>query len=431
MYDKVIYANPAVNLEIDETGSMRVQGSSSTRIGGKLVITQEEAETPEPYAVAETWVSYQYKFNEQASGYWGTPYTTRTGITPFFDPSGDTDPDGIDLGGVYPDLDCSEIVPHYLDKLEYGQAFTTTFEKTMENLNRGVIMWLEVMHGGHTESGVVGWWQENGATEANPWRGYEENGVPMTNTQLLRLRGATDNPDVSTMSKHVGLDITPGFGPPTGAEVIPEHHDGVVIAISQQSQTGYTENGVVMDDAMLNLHSMGFSGGSCLIANTYLQLMMVRHGSVFQVIDPWLTSWYSAFAMNMFLRDIYYGYTVGEAYERGISHVGIEYLIDGWWWDIFENLVYFGDPDLHVFTPKYAWDQPVSLSPGAVVGGHAPFGPKDHPHATDSGLIWDLALFALIIGAIGAGAYVFNARRKGIDIPLLKKIPFPSKTNKA
>jgi hypothetical protein len=244
------------------------------------------------------------------------------------------------------------------------------------------------------------------------------------------MRGATDNPDVSTMSKHIGLDVTPGVGPITDAGVIPERHDGVVIAISQQGQTGYTENGLVMDDAFGNLHSMGFSGGSCLIANTYLHLMMVRHGSVFQVIDPWLTSWYSAFAMNMFLRDLYYGYTVGEAYERGISHVGIEYLIDGWWWDIFENLVYYGDPDIHVYKPN-AWKEPESLSSGTVVGGHAPFGPKNHPHATDSGLIWDIALFILVIGAVGAGAYVFYARKKGIDIPLLKRIPLASRAKKA
>jgi hypothetical protein len=430
LYDKVIFANPGVNPALDETGGLRIQGSSSTRIGGKLVITSPETETEEQFPVAETWVSYQYKFNEQASEYWGTPYTTRTGITPFFDSSSETDPDGIDPGGVYPDLDSSEIVPHYLEQIGYGQAYTTTFEATTENLNRGVIMWLEVMHGGHTQSGVVGWWNENGATEANPWRGYEEAGVPLAGTQLLRMRGATDNPDVSTMSKHIGLDVTPGVGPITDVGVIPERHDGVVIAISQQGQTEYTENGLVMDDAFGNLHSMGFSGGSCLIANTYLHLMMVRHGSVFQVIDPWLTSWYSAFAMNMFLRDLYYGYTVGEAYERGISHVGIEYLVDGWWWDIFENLVYYGDPDIHVYKPN-AWKEPESLSSGTVLGGHAPFGPKDHPHATDSGLIWDIALFILVIGAIGAGAYVFYARKKGIEIPLLKRIPLASRAKKA
>jgi hypothetical protein len=153
----------------------------------------------------------------------------------------------------------------------------------------------------------------------------------------------------------------------------------------------------------------------------------VRHGSVFQIIDPWLTSWYSAFAMNMFLRDVYYGYTVGQAYERGISHVGIEYLVDGWWWDIFENLVYYGDPDLTMFSPKHAWDEPASLPKDAVIGGHAPFGSRDHPHSTGSGLIWDIVLFGTIFGAIAAGVYVFYARRAGKDIPFLKGVQLPDK----
>jgi len=424
MYPKVIYANPGVDPELDPHGGLRIQGSESTRgPAGRLVIETEERETVEEYPVAQTWVSYQYRFNEQASDYWGCRYTTRTGITPFFDSSSDTDPDGIDLGGVYPDLHTSEIIPNYLEATGYGQAFTTTFESTVENLNRGVIMWYEVMHGGHSNSGVVGWWDERGATEENPWRGYEETGVPMAGTNLMRLRGATDDPDVVTMSKHVGLDVTPGYGPITGAGIIPEHHDGIIIAIAQQGQTEYSEDGLVIDDALENIHSMGFSAGSCLIANTFLHLSLMRHGSVFQVIDPWLTSWYSAFAMSMFARDMYYGYSVGEAYERGIAHVGIEYLVDGWWWDIFENLVYYGDPDLKMFTPKNAWTEPVSLSKGATIGGHAPFGAGDHPHSMSSGILWDVLFFAGAIGLIGAGAYLFFRWKKGMSIPLLNRLP--------
>ena len=421
LYPKVIYANPAVNMELDEHEGKRIQGSSSSRVAGKLVIDEPERETVEKYAVVETWVSYQYKFNEIASEYWGTPYTTRTGYTPWFDKTGEeVDPDGIDPDGRFPDLDSSEVIPHYLEQLGYGQAFTTTFEKTTENLNRGAIMWLEVMHGGHTYSGVVGWWDEEGATEQNPWRGYEETGVPMGSTEVLRLRGSTEDPDVVTMSKHVGLDVVPGVDEgPLG--VRPTNHDGVIIAISQQGQTEYSEDGLVMDEAFENLHSMGFSGGSCLIANTYLQLMMVRHGSVFQVIDPWLTSWYSAVAMNLFMRDLYYGYTVGQAYERGISHVGIDYLNEGWWWDIFENLVYFGDPDLYLFTPKDKWDEPAPLQAGAVLGGHSPFGSEGHPHATGSGLWMDALAILALLGIIGAGAYVYYARKKGIEIPYVDR----------
>ncbi|MFW3145731.1 MAG: hypothetical protein ACMUIE_02840 [Thermoplasmatota archaeon] len=422
LYPKVIYANPAVDPSLDETGGMRIQGSESTRgLSGRLIIETEEREEKVDFPVVQSWVSYQYKFNEQASEYWGCEYTTRTGITPYFDMSdASSDPDGIDPEGRYPDLDSSEIIPHYLDKCGYGNVFSTTFEKTTENLNRGAIMWLEVMHGGHTYSGVVGWWDERGAQEENPWRGYEETGIP-TGTDTMRLRGATDDPDVVTMSKHVGLDIVPGTGSgPLG--ILPERHDGVIIAIAQQGQTEYSETGLVMDEHFENLHSIGFSAGSCLIANTYLHLMMVRHGSIFQVIDPWLTSWYSAFAMNMFVRDIYYGRTVGDAYERGISHVGIEYLVDGWWWDIFENLVYYGDPDLKVFSPKHAWSEPTSLQKGAVIDGHAPFGATGHPHSVGTGLLYDILLLAAIIGLIGAGAWVYYRQRKGLSVPGLDRI---------
>ncbi|MGA1872528.1 MAG: hypothetical protein ACMUHY_02555 [Thermoplasmatota archaeon] len=423
LYPKLIYANPAVDSSLDETGGMRIQGSESTRgPSGRLIIETPEREEEVDFPVTMSWVSYQYKFNEQASEYWGCEYTTRTGITPYFDMSdSSSDPDGIDPEGRYPDLDSSEIIPAYIEASGYGSVYSTTFEATMENLNRGTIMWLEVMHGGHTYSGVVGWWDERGAQEENPWRGYEEAGIP-TGTSTMIFRGATDDPDVVTMSKHVGLDITPGFGPPTDIGIIPERHDGVIIAIAQQGQTEYSENGLEMDKALENLHSMGFSAGSCLIANTYLHLMLVRHGSIFQVIDPWLTSWYSAFAMNMFVRDIYYGRTVGDAFERGISHVGIQYLVDGWWWDIFENLVYYGDPDLKVYSPKNDWPEPTSLQKGAVIGGHSPFGADDHPNATNTGLLWDIVAFLAVAGLIGAGAYVYYKQRKGQEIPFISRL---------
>ena len=422
LYPKLIFANPAVNPDLDEHDGMRIQGSESTRLAGTLQITREEREEKVEFPVVQSWVSYQYKFNEQASEYWGCEYTTRTGITPYFDMSdSSTDPDGIDPEGRYPDLDSSEIIPHYLEECGYGNVFSTTFEKTTENLNRGTIMWLEVMHGGHTNSGVIGWWDERGAKEANPWRGYEESGVPMAPTNLQRLRGSTEDPDVVTMSKRVGLDVIPGTGSGPGG-IIPERHDGVIIAISQQGQTEYSEDGLVMDDALENLHSMGFSAGSCLIANTYLHLMLMRHGSVFQVIDPWLTSWYSAFAMNMFVRDIYYGRTIGDAFERGISHVGIQYLVDGWWWDIFENLVYYGDPDLKIFSPEHSWAEPSHLEKGAVIDGHSPFGANDHPNSIGSGLVWDIVALLAIIGLISAGAYVAFKYRKGESIPFIDKI---------
>jgi hypothetical protein len=266
-------------------------------------------------------------------------------------------------------------------------------------------MWVEVMHGGSSGGGVVGFWDEN-QLESNPWRGYEEN--------AMALRGSTADPDVVAMNKHIGLDAQPGFGPKTPAEIVPESHDGIIIAIVQQGQTK-SVYGVDFDNAMENTHSMGFNGGSCLIANTYLHTSLIRHGSVFQVIDPWLTSWYAGFAMEMFMRDIAMGYTVGEAYARGIAHVGILYLTGGWWWDIFENLVYYGDPDLRVWTPleEYTWDEPEPLPATLVVNSHSTFGARSHNYAIDDTSYFEAGSLALVIViAIVAGFVIFKRYQK-------------------
>jgi hypothetical protein len=396
-YPAIIYANPAVNPELDTHNGMRITGSESERLGnGILRITKPEQEIETEYNVLQSWVSYQHRFNERASEYWGCDYVTATGITPYRTPTFD---EGVnDLYGVWPDLTDTEIVPHYLDQLGYDSVFTTNFDATMDNLNRGTVMWLEVMHGGNSGGGVVGFWKE-GQLENNPWRGYEEN--------VLTLRGSTADPDVVSMNRNIGLDIQPGISPKTQLEILPETHDGVIIALAQQEQTNYVV-GNDFDDALENIHSMGFSGGSCLIANTYLHTSLVRHGSVFQVIDPWLTSWYSAFAMETFVRDLVLGYSVGEAYERGIAHVGVQYLTEGWWWDIFENLVYYGDPDIRVFIPNDPWEEPAPLTyeKSAVINGHAPFGAKEHPHAIEDtsgaemGFYASLFIIILIIAVV-------------------------------
>ena len=422
-YPYMIYANPGVTKDLDPHGGKRITGSSSTRIAGSLQITEDEREVDVDYPVLETWVSYQHKFNELASEYWGCPYTTRTGITPYFTKS----PDDIDagIGGNYPDITTSEIVSYYTEKGNFGEVFTTNFPKTMENLNRGVIMWYEVMHGGSRDGGIVGFWNM-GQKEQNPWRGYEENGIPLVSVgsdgiigenplqDLTRLRGSTEDPDVVTMSKYYGLDLQPSTSPKTGAGVVPETHDGVIIAILQQGQTGL-QDGYMWDDAMDNIHSVGFSAGSCLIANTYLHLTTVRHGSVFQIIDPWLTSWYSSFAMEMFAKDMATGgYTVGESYVRGITHVGIQYLVDGWWWDIFENLIYYGDPDLTMFTPNNAWEKPGAMEAGTSINGHNIYGVSSHPYAIGAvSTGWIIVFVLLLVGAIAAAIYIFKKKIRG------------------
>ncbi|UCE36861.1 MAG: hypothetical protein JSW00_15345 [Thermoplasmata archaeon] len=386
LYQAAIFANPA----LDEAGVTMTTGSSSIFSHGALEV-EAGGEVNVEYPVLQSWVSYDHKFNEEGSEYWGVDYTCADGITPFRTPSDNP----IDADGRWPDITTSEVVPYYAEKAGYSSVFSTNFDITMENLNQGAIMWLEVMHGGNRDSGVVGFWNPE-QIEPNPWRCYEDE-------------GSTANPDTKNM------------GPTTGADWIKNPfvqgpHDGVIICILTQTTQTVGKNGYDFDEALENLHSMGFSAGSCLIANTFLHLSMVRHGSVFQIIDPWLTSWYCGFAIQTFVRDIALGYTVGEAYERGIKHVGIQYLTGQWWWDIYENVVYYGDPDLTVWSPKYAWEEPPPLPAGSVIDGHSPFGARGHPHAIQSMLLWEILLFSSIFIAIAAGFVYFWKKRKKADI---------------
>jgi hypothetical protein len=384
LYQAIIFANPALSSE----GVELITGSHSRGPNGAAIEIEEQINNFE-YPILQSWVSYDHKFNERGSLYWGCDYTTADRITPFRTPSSEP----IDQDGKWPDITSSEVVPYYAEKAGYSSAFTTNFETTMSNLNEGVIMWIEVMHGGQRSGeGVVGFWNPM-QKEPNPWRAYEQD-------------GSTFEPDTRVMGKNTGLDLVRN---PTSSDQL---HDGVIICIIQQEPQTEMKLGPDFDAALENIHSAGFFGGSCLIANTYLQLSMVRHGSVFQIIDPWMTSWYCGFAIETFVRDIALGDTVGEAYEKGIKHVGIQYLTESWWWDIFENVVYYGDPDITVYSPKHAWDEPEPLTKGTTIDGHAPFGAKSHPNAVQSTLIWEILIIAVIIIAI-AVTIVYFKKMKG------------------
>ena len=379
LYQVMIFANPSVAGKVEmEQGTSYAEGILS----GKTVSVHAP--------VLQSWVSYQHRFNERGSQYWVTKYETADGIVPFDTPSDNPIDDGCNgnhkSGQYWPDLTVSEVVPFYAEKAGYASVFSTNFDITMSNLNKGAVMWLEIMHGGNGGSGVVGFWNSN-QPETNPWRGYEKG------------YGSTIDPDSMRMDKNTGADLEPGY-------------DGIVIAIAEQLTQTEGKNGYDFDNGMKNIHSVGFSAGSCLIANTYLHLSLVRHGGVFQIIDPWLTSWYCGFAIETFARDIALGYSVGEAYERAISHVGILYLTNQWWWDIFENVVYFGDPDLHVYSPKYSWNEPAFFE-GQSVSGHSIAGASDHPNEIHAKLS-NAALPIIGIVAVGAAVVVyFKYYRRG------------------
>jgi len=424
LYPALIFANPGLNQDIDPHDGQRWTGSHSESTGGpEPVVTQQETEETYELPYLQSWVSYQHRFNEQASEYWGARYVGPAGLSPYWsesdnpiDEGNSEHPDAHGSGTYYPDMTTSEVVPFYVDKMGAESVFTTNFGRTMENLNRGVLMWAEVMHGGHQSygdgSGIVGFWRDEpepdrwpwAPLEKNPWRGYESG-------------GGTDGifgPDTQTMSKYAGADVLPAYGTDATGEAY-EYHDGVIIAIAQQRPQTIYMSGYDFNDALENIHSVGFNAGSCLIANTYLHLTMVRHGSSFQVIDPWLTSWYVAFAIELFFRSLALGATVGEAYAEGIHHVGIEYLTQQWWWDIFENVVYYGDPDMRMYSGVQNWPQPESVSVQDISGGHAPGGTTDHPHEITSTRAYEIGLFALIAVA-GVAGVVFIKKKKEIKV---------------
>lgn len=372
LYTALIYSNPAT----DQGGIRMITGSESKFANG-LVQTSPEHEINAQYPVVQSWVSYQHRFNERGSIYWGADYITADGITPYRSGSGMD----IDVDNKWPDLTTSEVVPHYARKAGYKSVFSTNFDTTFENLNKGSIMWLEVMHGGNRGAGSVGFWNTQ-QKEPNPWRGYESG-------------GSTFEPDTVIMGKNIGLDLLRN---PTRSD---RFHDGVIIAIVDQAAQTSGANGYDFDNAMGNMHSMGFNGGSCLIANTMMHLAMVRHGMAFQIIDPWLTSWYASFAMETWVRDMVLGYTVGEAYQHGIQHVGIQYLTEQWWWDIFENVVYYGDPNLILWMPSNMWDEPESMWLDNQVGGHTPHGADDHPHKVEPTFNMELVIMVGVAASVG------------------------------
>ena len=150
--------------------------------------------------------------------------------------------------------------------------------------------------------------------------------------------------------------------------------------------------GIDFDNALDNLHSCGINTISCLPANTYLHLTWMRHGATYQIIDPWTTTDWSASWQQLILKRFALGDTLGEAYERGMRACGPELLVGQWWWDIWENVCLFGDPNLRVYVPSTEfsdvnkWEKPRSLTYDKELNlnGHTPFGATSYPHEKES-----------------------------------------------
>ncbi|RLF32465.1 MAG: hypothetical protein DRM98_03800, partial [Thermoplasmata archaeon] len=431
-YPALIFENPALQgkIKLINGSKSKVSHLPFARLrkpsGVNLVITKPSQEEEFNYPILQTYVSAAYRFNEQASKHWGTLYTRADGIVPYVQPS----PDSIDVGAArgkkgayYPDLSDTEVIPFYCSKAGYDSVFSTNFDKVVENLNRGVIIWVQDSHGYHVNGGTVAFWNPESPYiyEENPWRAYEPimlkpghlrtfihwlafmaseylgmkslgkiSQIKIIPFQLFSERGCTENPDVSLFNPNLAgisrvvkkttgvLDVLGAFGFMIHWDRILHNPDKLplittydgMITTSAVSGSGLIERSVTgpeFDDSLKNLHSAGINTVVCFPAGTYLQMTWVRHGATYVIMDPWSTSDYCAVWLQSIIKNLALGDTIGQAYEKGIRACGPEYLINHWWWDTLENVCFYGDPDLRVFVPstefsdKNHWEQKDTL----------------------------------------------------------------------
>ena len=465
-YPMIIFENPALK---NPLGLEMINGSISERrfpwrgsLG--LKITKPSEKEIFNYPILDTLVCYDHKFNSRASKYWGFEYKCTDGTIPGRSQSFNPIDQGVmenvngEKGGYFADLSGSEVQPFYIKQGGYDPVFSTNFEANMNNLNQGVLLWMVNTHGAPLDGGMFMFWDVENENpygyppipfagykkETNPWRGYEW------------LLGSTDEPDTMTSDIHGVIAALAGnpnpFGPrllttaldwalakrpirdiigniaslPILRSITPDwlqenedYYDGVIITVLLGRFGTAWYNGSMIDDALDNIHSAGVSSVACLPAGKYLHLTLMRHGSPFQIMDPWATSWYSDVWQNSVPRGIALGETIGEIYSEGIKKVGIEYVSDdnpNWWWDLAENVCLYGDPALRIWVPSTEfsnnnnWEQNdiQSLRYDANIGleieGHNPFGASEHPNKIEKSnilnnmtLIYVLLIIILII----------------------------------
>ncbi|MCD6468117.1 MAG: hypothetical protein J7L32_02235, partial [Thermoplasmata archaeon] len=463
-YPALIFVNPAINGKVvlinGSVSERRFTGVLKKPFGNTLVITRESGEDKFDYPVLCSFVTHKHRFNERASKYYGAKYQCADGLTPGEDETMNPIDQGVcekytgKKGSCFPDMTESEVVPFYLKKGGYSPVFSTNFSAVANDLNSGVLLWIHGSHGVENDGGKTLFWDTNfadnlfaqivkpfaGASkDENPWRGYEW------------CLGSTEEPDTMSMDikgfipfTNIRVPLLPAMGMdwvlarkpvrefinrmipfinPFNTENL---YDGVIGTLLFSRFQYRDRNATEMDDSLSNLHSMGFITSICQTSNTYFHLVLIRHGSVFQVQDPWPTSWYGAVWRQSIPRDLVLGCTVGEAYTRGISHVGTLYITDPpqWWWDTAENVVFFGDPDLRVFVPstEYSdanhWEhsdvQPLRYdgSSSVYVDGHMPYGATNYPHARESGnLLTQIVIVAALIIAVVAAVFIIIRKR--------------------
>jgi hypothetical protein len=470
-YPALIFENPALQGEVTLVNGSKstvvpILGKLMKPLGTDLRIIRESQEEQYTYPILHTYNVYLIDFNKVASNHWGGMYTTANGVIPYETAS----PYSIDngatdkVGAFYPDIHETYAVPFYGQKAGYSNCFSTNYDVAVENLNKGVIMWMESCHGGNGNYGNLGFWNTESpyVYEENPWRAYErplvsagtlkeftqytpellhEMGMPSfsllfklgsiltTPINLLAVDwGSTEDPDVAVMNPQVPVSIfcdafrvdyhikeSKGLSliPIIGRQFRAYGDDGVVIDPLPGGENVLTgRNGINFDDDLGNLHSCGLNAVSCLVAHTYLHTTLIRHGTPYQILDPWSTSWYSGIWLHNIPRALALGKTIGQAYEEGMAEVGIQYLVDQWWWDLNENVVFYGDPDLRVWTPSTEYDyeaqnywekdetRPIKYDAELSINGHMPFGATSYPYAREKPALFfgiPLVIFVLLL----------------------------------
>ncbi len=456
-YPALIFQNPGMN----QNGVTLIQGSSSERRAlfpwGKfgLKITKEQYDDKFMYPVLQMNVCYEYNLNDVFDKYYGFKYKTATDIIPgetaSMNPIEESMVPG-EGGAVWPDISNSEVVPKYLDKGGFSSVFSTSFQANVDNLNNGVLMWITSTHGDSSNSGRLLTWDPEYSSygsvpiinkllgymkQENPWRGYDwylgstENPNTMTMEINGFLAGFLGNPNIGGIFP-TGLEISHSEKPyrqaffkivsfiPILRQIVIKnpwlidssyYQDGLVIAHSFSSwATSFNQmTGINLDDNLGNVHNAGWINSACLPAYKYLHLTMVRHGSPYQVIDPWPTSWYGTWWLQTIPRDLILGDTIGEAYMNGIKHVGVQYVTEPteFWWDVSNNVCLFGDPNLRPFVPDTTYSdknhwvqedvQSLVYDSDFSVDGHMPFGPdNNYPNEKKQRTIFDEYLIAII-----------------------------------
>ena len=450
-YPALIFNNPAMN----PNGIELTQGSYSVRRNiipwGKSAL---KIKTPSQlenfkYPVLQTYICYEVNLNEAFDKYYGFKYQSPDGIIPGETITNEPIDQGLMpgvVGQVWPDMSDSEVIPAYLTKGGYGNVFSTSAEAITNNLNAGVLLWVSTTHGNSADSGELLSWDPKYSIplkflayykQDNPWRAYDwylgSTANPDTMSQEAHgiIAALLGNPKIQgafplteeiwtserpILNKLASIPILKWFMP-KGWRDPSLYKDGMVIArsITMLPTTSNLLNGTNLDKTLENLYSMGWLNTACLPAYKYLHIMMVRHGSSFQVIDPWATSWYSVIWLQSMPRDLILGNNVGEAYTKGVGHTGILYLGDAagnpqWWWDEEENVCLFGDPDLRAYVPENpysdvnTWEKPKALSydEETNLGGHMPYGAANYPHAKQQKPFLEKYLWLLVIIVIVA-----------------------------